>query len=108
MKILRYDDDTFDNQIYGYNPVYDTNSDSYGVIPYKAKLDPVNSWTFPLVTDHRYKIHWRYGLDFTNMKISQSSPRWATTDKNIYLVMNFTDVRAKVNITTTDGEVIDN
>lgn len=40
------------------------------------------------------------------MQISLS-PRWKETDKRIYLVMNFTDVRAKVEI-ITGGEIIEN
>jgi len=37
----------------------------YGVIPFKPKRLPMNSWTIPFVTNHRYRIHWAEGMDFT-------------------------------------------
>jgi hypothetical protein len=49
----------------------------------------------PYVTGHRYKVHWRYGIDFTKMIISVSE-KWVPADKNLLLVHNFTDVRARV------------
>jgi hypothetical protein len=59
----------------------------------------MNSWAFPVVTGHKYKIHWQKGLDFTRMQIDLS-PHWKTTDKDVYFVHNFTDVRAKYDFLT--------
>ena len=60
----------------------------------------------PYVTGHKYKIHWRYGLDFTKMRFSQSN-RWETTDKNVYFVHNFTDIRAKITFNNLlDGQEV--
>ena len=73
----------------------------------KVSLDPLNSWAVPYVTGHKYKVHWRYGLDFTRMQMDLSS-RWVPTDKNLYLVFNFTDVRQKVEFITANNEVIEN
>ena len=36
------------------------------------------------------------------------SSRWITTDKNLYLVFNFTDVREKVEFITGNNEIIEN
>lgn len=57
-----------------------------------------------MVTAHKYKVHWRYGLDFTRMEIDQSE-RWETTDQNLYLVFNFTDVREKVEVISSGDEI---
>lgn len=74
----------------------------YGVIPFKPKRLPMNSWTIPFVTNHRYRIHWAEGMDFTQMRI-QLSDRWETTDSNILINMNFTDVREAINFTSNWG-----
>jgi hypothetical protein len=52
-----------------------------------------------MVTGHKYKISWGgTGLDFELMNI-ELSEEWSETDKPIYFVHNFTDVRAEINIT---------
>lgn len=40
------------------------------------------------------------GLDFETMKYTLSE-KWEPTDKDIYFVHNFTDVRAEINFTVT-------
>jgi co-chaperonin GroES (HSP10) len=88
---------------------YLADSSKYGFVPFKAKLDPSNAWAVPMVTGHKYRAHWGSSsdaLDFTQMQISLSN-RWNTTDKGIYLVMNFTDVREKIEV-ITGGEIIEN
>ncbi len=106
MKVLKFDDNLFTD----YTPEeYDEhilNSTAYSVVPFKPKLDPSNGWAVPYVTNHKYKLHWRYGLDFEQMQIDLSK-HWKSTDKDIYLVMNHTDVRAKVDV-ITGGERIEN
>ena len=48
---------------------------NYGIVPYKDKQLPTNSWTIPYITNHRYRVHWESGLDFKEMKI-EISDRW--------------------------------
>ena len=56
----------------------------------------------PYVTGHKYRVHWRRGLDFDQMQF-EVSERWETTDKNILFNMNFTETREAVNFTTEYG-----
>jgi hypothetical protein len=69
------------------------------ILPFRPKINPARAWAFPVVTGHKYKIHWQKGLDFTKMQID-FSPHWKTTDKDVYFVHNFTDVRAKYDFLT--------
>jgi len=72
---------------------YKDNSSNYGEVPFKAKKDPGNSWTFPIVTGHNYSGHWGFGnLDFTSMTL-QLSPKWQPTDRDVILALNFTSKR---------------
>ena len=59
----------------------------------------MNGWAVPFVTKHKYKIHWAFGLDFNQMQCDISD-QWTATDHNLNLVFNFTEARARVNITT--------
>ena len=107
IKITKFDDNLFPggNQT-SYLESLDNVTD-YSAIPWKSDLDPMNAWAVPYVTGHKYKVHWRYGLDFTQMQVDLSS-RWEENDKNVYLVMNFTDVRAKVEFLANGKDVIEN
>lgn len=65
-------------------------------------------WALPFVTGHKYKIHWGFtGLDFEEMKVTLSE-RWRSTDKSIYLVHNFTDVREAINVTVNNELIANN
>jgi hypothetical protein len=75
----------------------DTNS--YSIVPFRPKIAPANAWAIPIVTGHKYKIHWQNGLDFNKMRITLS-PHWNPNDKDLYLIHNFTDVRAKFEFLT--------
>jgi hypothetical protein len=56
------------------------------------------SWTVPFVTGKKYKVSWgNNGLDWDQLQVKLSE-RWAPTDKNIYFVHNFTDVREKMEV----------
>ena len=69
-----------------------------GRIEFKEKLLPRNAWTPPLVTGHKYKFSFgNTGVDFEELDI-ELSERWEESDKPIYLVHNFTDVRAKFDV----------
>ncbi len=68
-------------------------------MPFRPKTAPANAWAIPIVTGHKYKIHWQNGLDFDMMQVTLS-PHWNPNDKDLYLVHNFTDVRAKFDFLT--------
>jgi hypothetical protein len=62
----------------------------------------MNAWAVPYVTGHKYKVHWRYGLDFWRMNMTLS-PRWKKTDLPIEFEFNFTDIRAAIDVMTPSG-----
>lgn len=68
---------------------------------------PSKSWAVPFVTGHKYRIHWGQNVDFTQMKAMLSN-RWTPEDKNVHIMMNFTDTRASINITDTKKTLIGN
>ena len=97
MFILPYDDNILAAQ--ANLTEYELNRENYSLVKFKDKTDPVNSWTFPFVTGHKYKIHWaNTGVDFTQMGMIRSE-KWTETDKNLFLVHNFSDVRALMDVT---------
>lgn len=97
MFVLPYDDSIIAAQ--ANVTEYELNRTNYSLIKFKDKTDPVNSWTFPFVTGHKYKIHWaNTGVDFTQMGMLRSE-KWVETDKNLYLIHNFSDVRALMDVT---------
>ena len=66
---------------------------------FTLKLDPANGWAVPFVTGHKYKIHFGMtGLDYEELTIT-ASERWEEWDKGLYLVHNWTDIRAAINFT---------
>jgi hypothetical protein len=85
---------------------YIDDTDNYSEVFYKMKKDP-EGWAAPFVTNHKYKIHWRNGLDFMTANFDLSE-RWSVNDKSVYFIFNHTDVRAKINVITTNNEVIPN
>ena len=95
-----------DNTTY-YNYIYDFNHTNFSIAPFRPKLDPMNSWTMPYVTGHTYRMHWAEGIDWTGLTVELSS-RWLPTDKDIVFVMNHTDVRQAINVTTKSGVQIAN
>jgi hypothetical protein len=44
---------------------YILDTTQYSTAIFRAKLDPVDGWAMPYLTNHKYKIHWENGLDFT-------------------------------------------
>jgi len=68
MFVLRYDDTILAKQ--KSKEAYELDRANYGKIYYKADRDPKDSWTFPVVTGHKYKVHWAStGVDFDRMQI---------------------------------------
>jgi len=65
----------------------------------QSKNNPSKCWAIPVVTGHKYRIHWaNTGLDFEKARV-QMSERWEKTDGDVYFVQNFTDVRVQINVT---------
>lgn len=69
--------------------------------------EPIDGWSFPIVTGHRYRFHWGENLDWTNMDVKLST-KWTENDASVHLMNNFTDVRASINVTLTTGEKVEN
>lgn len=61
MKVLRYDDDFLASLN---KTAYELDRSKYSNLEFIPKKNPSNSWTYPFVTGHKYKIHWAHGLDF--------------------------------------------
>ena len=75
LKVLKIDDTILTSKTETQRAEYYADPTEYSLIPFKPKQDPMNGWAVPFVTNHKYKIHWRHGLDFTSMKFDLSS-RW--------------------------------
>ncbi|TNV88211.1 hypothetical protein FGO68_gene8985 [Halteria grandinella] len=104
MKIIQWDGvDSMDNQTLA---SYKASVDNYSIVPFKMKMEPNNAWAMPFVTGYRYKVHWQWGLDFTQMSVNLSE-WWQPGDRGITYVHNFTDVRAKVEF-VSGGESVGN
>jgi hypothetical protein len=70
----------------------------------------MNGWAAPFVTGKKYKIHFgQTGLDYEELRIDLSE-KWLETDDPIYLIHNFTDIRAQIDfhIGSKDGYIIPN
>ena len=68
MKIARFDrEDVEAMRDDGLLEQYLDADENYSVVPFKQKLNPKNGWAMPFVTGHKYRIHWRRGLDFERM-----------------------------------------
>jgi hypothetical protein len=61
----------------------------------------------PYVTGHKYKIHWRQGLDFETMQCDLSS-RWTSTDKDLYIIHYTNDARAAISVSYDGGSLATN
>ena len=64
IKIIQ-DDRTFNS--WSERETFFNANGSYSGIQFKPSEEPNDSWAVPFVTNHAYKIHWRYGLDFTSI-----------------------------------------
>ena len=106
MKTLKYDDSIIGAMNATQKATYIGNTSNYGSVPFKASGDPGNAWATPFVTGKKYKLHWGNGLDFMKLQLDLSA-RWKSTDKDVYLMMNFTDVREAV-VVISGGDVLEN
>jgi len=80
----------------------DVKSTYFSLVEYRQKLAPLKSWAVPFVTGHKYRLHWGWANDFDTMSVTPSN-RWVTSDKNVHIMTNFTDVRVAINVTTKYG-----
>lgn len=65
-KVTKWDDSLIGSNKTAYIESLDPLND-VSIVPFKESLDPRNGWALPYVTGHKYKVHWRYGLDFIDM-----------------------------------------
>ena len=65
---------------------------------FKDKQDPGFGWAVAYVTGKKYKVSFGMtGVDYESMRMDLSE-KWEETDKPIYLVHNWTDVRAAIDV----------
>ena len=106
LKVLRYDDSmtsAFVNDIRTNTTTpYLFNQSNWGTVLFRPKLKPMSTNTMSIVTGHKYRIHWgKTGLNWEDLRL-EIDENWRVDDKGLYLVHNFSDVRAAINI-TLDG-----
>jgi hypothetical protein len=106
MRILKYDDSIVGSMNNVSKKAYIDNIAHYTDLEFRLMLKPMSSWAFPVITGRKYKIHWKDGLDFTSMRVDLGAT-WKPTDKDVYIIHNFTDVRAKIDF-LTGGDNIKN
>lgn len=107
MKILRFDDNIVGKMDEQALSNYIDDETNYSVVEFRTLADPDNAWAIPVVTGQKYRIHWAEGLDFEKMQVTLASP-WSPTDKSVYIIHNFTDVRAKVDFIMPKGDIVPN
>lgn len=106
MYVVKYDDHILNN--YSNKSDYIRDWSHYTKVVQKPSGDPSDGWTVPFVTGYKYKVHWGdQGVDYEKMSI-ELSDHWLDDDKNIVIVNNFTDKRARVNITLGDEQKFQN
>jgi len=98
-RILKYDDDLM---VSVNREEYLKDLKNYSSWPWLK-----SGWTVPFVTGHKYKIHWgTVGLDWDQAQVSLSEI-WEESDKSIYMVHNFTDVRQKMDVNVNSLKIDD-
>lgn len=106
LKVTKWDDNLISGMDNITLPTYENDTDNYSNVPWRPLTNPDKNWALPYVTNHKYKIHWGFGLDFSQMHLDLGTP-WLPTDYDIQMVFNFTDVRAAV-LMKTDKDIIPN
>jgi hypothetical protein len=108
-KVIRWDDELFTTG--GYNKtLYRNNKTEHSSFFFKKAGDPKMGWAVPFVTNAKYKISFGMtGLDFEEMTMTRSE-EWKETDHPIYMVHNWTDIRAKIEVKVggSSGYILDN
>jgi hypothetical protein len=99
MKIMKYDDSIMSALDANATKDHLADKSNWGTIKFTEKLDPGNSNVVPFITGHKYRFHFGVtGINFENMNV-EFNENWDQSDKHIYLVHNFSDVRAAINAT---------
>jgi hypothetical protein len=93
MHLLKIDDAILSPMDNVTKKMYYGDTNNYSPVKWRIKTRPGHSWAFPVVTGHKYKLHWGPGLDWTRMQMD-ISPLWVPSDLDTYFTINFTDVRA--------------
>jgi len=111
MKIMRYDDvitkDWVDDIRTNTSTPYLLDSKNWGTANWKQKKDPMFSNTISIVTGHKYRFSFgKTGLNFEDMNIGIDE-NWLESDKSIFMVHNFSDVRAAI-VVRANGKDIAN
>jgi hypothetical protein len=97
LKWLPYDDDVINAMTETELEEYIDNRDNYGTLEWK-----IEGWGVPMVTGHKYKIHWGLlGTNFDGMDV-MIPQHYGEDDGDIYLVHNFTENRESLFV-TKDG-----
>ena len=65
INMLKWDDLLVDSLNSSSLNGYMQNASAYSTIPFKPARDPSDGWAVPFVTNHKYKVHWGFGIDFT-------------------------------------------
>ena len=97
---MRYDDsitkDWIDDIRTNTTTPYLKDNKNWGTAEWKKVMDPYNANTISIVTGHKYRFSFgKTGLNFEDMNIGIDE-NWLESDKSIYMVHNFSDVRAAI------------
>jgi len=106
---MRYDDsitkDWHDDIRTNTTTPYLVDNKNWGIGKYKPKKRPMYANTISIVTGHKYRIHWGFtGLNWEKLRI-EIDQNYLETDKDIYFVHNFSDVRAAIKVKYDGAEV---
>lgn len=102
LKILRMDDHVLAE--HANITEYINNKSNYATINFKEKQDPGNGWATPFVTGKKYKIHFgQTGLDYEKLQFDMSQ-LWEEWDEPIYIMHNWTDIRAAIDFTVKEKD----
>mmetsp|Transcript_20886 Transcript_20886/g.32275 ORF Transcript_20886/g.32275 Transcript_20886/m.32275 type:complete len:95 (+) Transcript_20886:1292-1576(+) len=89
--VLPYDDSIIGGMTSDELASYEADWDNYGILEYQKVGDPGKDTVPPLLTGHKYKIHWSdVGVDFESMRVLPSQ-NFEVDDAPIYIIHNFTD-----------------
>ena len=111
LKVMRYDDSITKDWVNDIRTNETTphlvDKKNWGTGNWKISGDPSKANTIAIVTGHKYRIHWgKTGLNFETASI-KIDENFLDTDKDMYFVHNFSDVRAAIDV-KFNGKLIPN
>jgi hypothetical protein len=108
LKVLKWDDSITSVMSETELDTYVKTKSNWDNFNFKFKQNPYSSTTGTFIIGHKYRIHWgQTGIDFDDMKVLISE-EWEPTDKSLYFVHNFTDVRAAIDVKHEAEDLIPN